>query len=123
MAITITCAWNGWLGDDPQTVFISSAAIVLGENIGTTVTAWLASLSANIHAKRAARAHFLFNIIGTIWAIIFIGVFTKLIWNSLHLFPEWMIETKTNKAGDGIPSGLVNVAFAVAIYHAPRSIY
>lgn len=117
MAITIACAWNGWLGDDPYTVFKSCAAIVLGENIGTTVTAWLASLSANVHAKRAARAHFLFNVIGTLWAILLIGIFTELVWNSLHLFPDWMWEIKTKKADAGIPSGLIKVAFAVAIFH------
>ena len=67
MAITMTCALNGWLGDvsaDPVAVFQNSAAIVLGENIGTTVTAWLAALGANVHARRAARAHFSFNVIG-----------------------------------------------------------
>ncbi len=117
MAITVACAWNGWLGDDPQTVFVSCASIVLGENIGTTVTAWLASLSANVNAKRAARAHFLFNIIGTIWAIVLIIPLTSLVWSSLHLFPEWMIEIKTKKAEGGIPAGLVKVAFAVAIFH------
>jgi len=117
MAITITCAWFGWLGDDPLTVFKSSAAIVLGENIGTTITAWLASLSANVNAKRAARAHFLFNVIGTIWAVLLIGVMTKVIWNSLHLFPDWMVEIKTGKADDTIKPELINVAFAVAIFH------
>ena len=44
MAITITCAWNGWFGSDPLQAFYISAAVVLGENIGTTVTAWLASI-------------------------------------------------------------------------------
>ncbi len=117
MAITIACAWNGWLGDDPLVVFQSCAAIVLGENIGTTVTAWLASLSANVNAKRAARAHFLFNVIGTIWAFLLIGVITNVIWNSLHIFPDWMIDIKTSKADGGIPAGLVKVAFAVAIFH------
>ena len=117
MAITIACAWNGWLGTDPEMVFVSCAAIVLGENIGTTVTAWLASLSANVNAKRAARAHFLFNVIGTLWAIILIVPLTSLIWNSLHIFPEWMIEIKTKKADGGIPPELIKVAFAVAIFH------
>jgi UDP-N-acetylmuramate-alanine ligase len=48
MAITITCALNGWFGNDPMQVFRSSAAIVLGENIGTTVTAWLAETLVNL---------------------------------------------------------------------------
>lgn len=83
MAITITCALNGWLGDvsDPMLVFRNSAAIVLGENIGTTVTAWLASLGANVSAKRAARAHFTFNVIGVIWMLIVFVPFTRFAWN------------------------------------------
>ena len=43
--------------------------MVLGENIGTTITANLAALVGNVHAKRAARAHFIFNIFGVIWMI------------------------------------------------------
>lgn len=46
-----------------------AAAIVLGENIGTTITANLAALIANVHAKRAARAHLIFNIIGVVWML------------------------------------------------------
>ena len=117
MAITITCALQGWLGDDPYTVFKSSAAIVLGENIGTTVTAWLASISANVNAKRAARAHFLFNAIGTIWAVLLIAPLTLLVWKSLDFFPQWMVDIKTQKAGDSIAADLTMVAFAVAIFH------
>ena len=72
MAITVTLAINGWIG------FEESAAIVLGENIGTTVTAWLASLGANVNARRAARAHFMFNVMGVVWMLAvfygFIGI-------------------------------------------------
>lgn len=71
MAITVTLAMNGWIG------FNESCAIVLGENIGTTVTAWLASLGANTNAKRAARAHFLFNILGVLWMLVVFYGFTK----------------------------------------------
>lgn len=46
-----------------------AAAIVLGENIGTTITANLAALIGNVHAKRAARAHLLFNMIGVTWML------------------------------------------------------
>ncbi|SHJ70352.1 phosphate:Na+ symporter [Rubritalea squalenifaciens DSM 18772] len=117
MAITIAFAWNGWLGDDPQQAFMSCAAIVLGENIGTTITAWLASIGANVHAKRAARAHFMFNVIGTIWAVILFGLFTKFVWNILGIFPDWMVEMKTKKAGADVNEQLIIVAFAVAIFH------
>lgn len=47
--------------------FASAAALVLGENIGTTITAWIASLGANRTAKRAAYGHILFNVIGVAW--------------------------------------------------------
>ncbi|HNP17898.1 MAG TPA: Na/Pi cotransporter family protein [Fulvivirga sp.] len=47
-----------------------AAAMVLGENIGTTITAELASVVANVHAKRSARIHSMFNIIGVTWMVI-----------------------------------------------------
>ena len=64
MGITIIVAINGWID------FEIAAAIVMGENIGTTVTAWLASIGANLNAKRAARAHFIFNIAGVTWMLL-----------------------------------------------------
>ena len=63
MAITITMAAKGWIGLD------LAAAIVLGENIGTTVTANIAALTASVAAKRAAIAHFVFNVLGVIWML------------------------------------------------------
>ncbi len=63
LTITITFAYNGWIPFD------IAAAIVLGENIGTTVTAYLASLEMNTAAKRVARAHMVFNVIGVLWAL------------------------------------------------------
>lgn len=64
MALTLVMANNGWIP------FELAAAMVLGENIGTTITANLAALVANIHAKRAAFAHFIFNVIGVTWILI-----------------------------------------------------
>ena len=68
MAITLTMCANGWL---PLEV---AAAMILGENIGTTITAELASLVANVHAKRSARIHSLFNVIGVVWMVILLPV-------------------------------------------------
>ncbi|MBL63784.1 MAG: Na/Pi cotransporter [Opitutae bacterium] len=73
MGITIIVAINGWIN------FEIAAAIVLGENIGTTVTAWLASLGANINAKRAARAHLIFNLAGVCWMIILFYPFMSMV--------------------------------------------
>ena len=56
-----------------------AAAIVLGENIGTTITANIAAVIGNKHAKRAARAHLIFNVIGIIWMLIVFNPFLKLI--------------------------------------------
>ena len=64
MALTMTLVAAGVIP------FEVAAAMILGENIGTTITAELASLIGNVHAKRSARIHSLFNIIGVTWAII-----------------------------------------------------
>lgn len=113
MAITITCALNGWLGDlsDPLLVFRNSAAIVLGENIGTTVTAWLASLGANSSAKRAARAHFLFNVIGVCWMLVVFFPVTALVWQLSSMMPESM-----RSASEKFQTS--EIAFATAIFHS-----
>lgn len=57
--------------------FQTAAALVMGENIGTTITAWLASLGTTTAAKRAAYAHVFFNVFGTIWFIALFPVAIK----------------------------------------------
>lgn len=47
--------------------FETAAALVMGENIGTTITAWLASFGSNTNAKRAAYFHVVFNLVGVAW--------------------------------------------------------
>jgi len=72
----------------------SALPILFGENIGTTITAVLASLGASIYAKRAAAAHVLFNIIGTIIFMMFFTPFTQyVLWISglFHLEPKMQI--------------------------------
>ena len=64
MAITIIMCFEGWIPFD------MAAAMVLGENIGTTITANLAALVANYRAKRTARAHLIFNIFGVVWMLV-----------------------------------------------------
>src|SRR5690606_28457351 len=67
MALTQTLCFSGIIP------FEVAAAMILGENIGTTITAELASLPANVHAKRSARIHSLFNIIGVAWMVLLIS--------------------------------------------------
>lgn len=73
MALTLVMANNGWIP------FELAAAMVLGENIGTTITANLAALVGNVHAKRAALAHFIFNVFGVIWIVILMDPFISVI--------------------------------------------
>ena len=73
MGITIIVAINGWIN------FEIAAAIVLGENIGTTVTAWLASLGANINAKRAATGTLYFQYC---WCLLDVTSFLSLYWHA-----------------------------------------
>jgi len=73
MTITITMAFKGWID------FPTAAALILGENIGTTITAYLASLGGNYHAKRTARAHMIFNVFGVVWMLIFFSMFISFI--------------------------------------------
>ena len=65
MAIVLTIAYNGWLGIE------ASAAMILGSSVGTTITAYLASIGTSTTAKRAAWAHILFNVFGSLLALIF----------------------------------------------------
>ena len=72
MALTLTCAAAGIID------FPTACALVLGENIGTTVTANLAALGATPTARRAALGHTLFNLFGVCWAVMFFTPFVHL---------------------------------------------
>ncbi|MBR2162409.1 MAG: Na/Pi cotransporter family protein [Bacteroidales bacterium] len=73
MAITMLLAASGLID------FKLAVAMVLGENIGTTITANIAAAVANTSAKRAARAHTIFNIIGVIWVLLLLNPIISLI--------------------------------------------
>lgn len=71
MALTMTMVSKGIIP------FEVACAMVLGENIGTTITAELASLIGNVHAKRSARIHTMFNIVGVTWMLLVYTFFLK----------------------------------------------
>ena len=71
MAITLIMCSNGWIS------FELGAALVLGENIGTTITANLAAITGNTQARRAAMAHLMFNVFGVIWVLIVFSPLTS----------------------------------------------
>ncbi len=65
MAMVLTMAYNGWLG------LYAATAVILGAKIGTTITAFLASIGTSTAAKRAAWAHIIFNVTGGVLALVF----------------------------------------------------
>ena len=79
MAITLLMLYNGWIGLDV------AIALVMGENIGTTITANIASLVAGIAGKRAARAHLVFNLIGVTLSLI---LFRPILMVVQRIFPD-----------------------------------
>ncbi len=105
MALTLVMCNNGWIG------YEHGAAIVLGENIGTTITANLAALVGNVHAKRTALAHTLFNVVGVIWM--------------LMLFPFFINGIDSYMTHIGLNSPFEDpamVPFGLAIFHTTFNI-
>ena len=80
MAITLIMLSMGWIP------FNMACAMVLGENIGTTITANIAASVGNTQAKRAAMSHTIFNVFGVIWALIFFKPFLSLVGYIITLF-------------------------------------
>lgn len=80
--------------------FPIAAALVIGDNVGTTLTAVYASRQANVSAHRAAYSHLMFNVFGLLWAL-------PLVYPTAYLM-EYIIPSM---------SGSVGMAFAVAMYH------
>ncbi len=97
MALTMTLVAGGVIP------FEVASAMILGENIGTTITAELASLIGNVHAKRSARIHSLFNIIGVTWAILLFSYILKGI--------SYFIEADPYTSAEG-------ATLALAIFHS-----
>jgi phosphate:Na+ symporter len=87
VAITLIMCTKGWIP------FEIAAAMVLGENIGTTITANIAAIKANIQAQRAAFAHFMFNVLGVCWMLLLFYPFTNMIaWLVTHYGPGDPVE-------------------------------
>ncbi len=102
MAMTMTLAVNGLID------FPTSCALILGENIGTTITAYLASIGTSTNAKRCARAHFIFNTIGVIWVLI---IFHKFFINII----DWIVPG--NPYAPDIAERSIIIADHMAAFH------
>lgn len=98
-AITLIMCSKGWID------FPLACALVLGSNIGTTITPLLASMSGNVAAKRTAMGHLLFNLLGTIWVLAIFYPFVDL--NS------WI----TEEIGQGDPNALYRYVTDLKVSH------
>ncbi|MEQ9263059.1 MAG: Na/Pi cotransporter family protein [Owenweeksia sp.] len=105
MALTLVMCNEGWIS------FPLAASIVLGENIGTTITANLAALIANVHAKRAARAHFIFNVFGVLWMLLLLPFFL----DAIASLTESVFGASPYESASSIPK-------ALALFHTSFNI-
>jgi len=107
VAIVQLLAMEGAFGDQWQTVLNVSIPFVLGSNIGTTITAQLAAIQANLNAKRAAWAHTVFNILGVIIAYPFVhfGWFSALV----GIISPWELGPSTIAAHIAVAHTVFNV--------------
>lgn len=103
MAITLIMCANGWID------YHLGVALVLGENIGTMITANLAALTGNTQARRAALAHLVFNVFGVMWVLVLFYPFTNAV--------SWFV-THVMKVSD--PA--VAVSFKLAAFHTAFNI-
>lgn len=118
VALTIIMASKGWID------FPSAAAMVLGENIGTTITSNLAAIPANISAKRAAFSHLLFNVLGVIWMLFVFKYFVMMVEgivasiSSVHLadMPQF-INSLSPEAYQAITNPNVEVSADYSLLH------
>lgn len=107
MAITLIMLSMGWIP------FNMACAMVLGENIGTTITANIAASVGNTQAKRAAMSHTIFNVFGVVWALIFFGPFLMLVGSIIELFglpnpaaADFVVTSSTSVEGTAALYGL-----------------
>ena len=107
MAITLIMLSMGWIP------FNMACAMVLGENIGTTITANIAASVGNTQAKRAAMSHTIFNVFGVVWALIFFGPFLMLVGRIIELFglpnpaaADFVVTSSTSVEGTAALYGL-----------------
>ncbi len=103
MAITLIMCANGWIS------FELGAALVLGENIGTTITANLAALTGNTQARRAAMAHLMFNVFGVVWVLCAFPFFTGAV--------SWFVENIM-----GVTEMSIAVPFKLSAFHSAFNI-
>ena len=108
MAITLTLCANGLLPFDV------AAAMILGENIGTTITAELAALIGNTSARRSARIHSLFNTLGVTWMVILLPWFLPVLSDTMQsVFPSFFGNPYVDAAAIPLSLAAFHTAFNI----------
>ncbi|MBR1498144.1 MAG: Na/Pi cotransporter family protein [Bacteroidaceae bacterium] len=110
MAITMTLCSTGVLHID------QGIMLVLGENIGTTITANIVAMGANTQARRAALAHFAINVIGVTWALILLQPFV----NAVCAFVGF--ERGLSVSDPGYAANLAKISIVLATFHSAFNI-
>ncbi len=100
LALILVMCGNGWIG------FEMGAAMIIGSNIGTTVTANVAALVANIQARKAALAHFVFNLMGAVIVSVF--------FSSLVDASDWIA---THLQGSSPATDILVVPIGLSVFH------
>ena len=106
MAITLILCSSGVLP------IYQGIALVMGENIGTTVTSNIAALNASTNARRAALAHMVFNVFGVIWVLIVFKPFINMVCSIVGFDPDFVPETE-----EDIANAQVKVTYALSAFH------
>ncbi len=99
-ALTIVMCYNGWI------TYEFAAAMIVGENIGTTITANIAAIVGNSVSKYAARAHFIVNVIGAVGVFLVFNIFLDVV--------DWITQILTNKSAYTDVSA---IPIALALFH------
>ena len=128
LGITISLAYTGVIG------YETAAALVLGENIGTTITALLASLGATTNAKRAAYFHMIFNLIGVLWITSifwwYIGFIQQFMDFCQWILPDWFGDkphsisemVKTDGGNETYPYTTAAIALTHSIFNVVNTL-
>ncbi len=111
MAITLILCSSGVLP------IYQGIALVMGENIGTTVTSNLAALSASTQARRAALAHMLFNVFGVVWVLIIFHPFVNMVCHLVGFDPNFVPQTE-----EEIAHASIRVTYALSGFHTAFNI-
>ncbi len=109
--ITLVMLAQGWIN------FPIAAAMILGENIGTTITANIAALIGNVHAKRAARFHFFFNVIGVIWMLALFPFFLNFVDFMTMNFSPAQLSVLDDAIMRDSPEARINATLGLSLFH------